>query len=390
MIERESTYVVTREDRSQDPVTFVAEGLSLGRLTNWEVCLNHPSVSRLHAGVSETGGRFYLYHLSPSNSTTLSGKLVEEKAALADGDLIQIGPFSLLVRIDGERLALTVRYQQAVRVGDVGTEVAAPHAARAPETGHAALDVFWEKRKREAGKMARPSELTCHAVSRSMGEGCASCHQTAAFDARGTDAHAAAGVGCAVCHGEHRGENFRPAVAPLSADFQPGVAREETCAGCHSDANKKTYNGRRVGTPHGGTFGYPVVDGRWKWEGLDEDEWNAKPDDLKNLLTTWKATTDEQRRSVQFHALHLHRVRAVAGLKGNEAGELTCSSCHKSLGAAPDRATPRTTCASCHNGRVDEQTGRALVAANAPDCTSCHVQHAGDRRRRNPSPLANR
>ncbi|MCA1631076.1 MAG: FHA domain-containing protein, partial [Acidobacteria bacterium] len=68
MIERESTYVVTREDRSQDPVTFVAEGLSLGRLTNWEVCLNHPSVSRLHAGVSETGGRFYLYHLSPSNS----------------------------------------------------------------------------------------------------------------------------------------------------------------------------------------------------------------------------------------------------------------------------------------------------------------------------------
>lgn len=223
-----------------------------------------------------------------------------------------------------------------------------------------------------------------------MDEGCASCHRTAAFDARATDAHVAAGIGCAVCHAEHRGENFRPAVAPLNADFQPGGAREETCAGCHSDANTKTYNGRRVGTPHGGTLGYPVVEGRWKWKGLDEAEWEGKPEEVKNLLTTWKAMTEEQRRSVQFHALHLHRVRAVAGLKSNEAGELTCSSCHKSLGASLDRATPRTTCASCHNGRADEQTGRALVAANAPNCTSCHVQHANDRRHWGASLLANR
>jgi hypothetical protein len=462
MIDRESKFVVTREDRSQDPVAFVAEGLALGRQPYCEVCLNHPSVSRLHAGVRETGGLFYLFHLSPSNSTTLNGKLVEGKAELADGDSIQIGPFFVLVRIDGETCALTVRYQPATRVGDVATGVAAPHAPREPETGQAALDVFWEKRKREAGKMARPSELrprppaqlgktrynwtptrdlarpypfalflwglvavaalsavaafgyssafapaplssahartsllaspaiaaranansctTCHTVSRSMDEGCASCHRTAVFDARATDAHTAAGVGCAVCHAEHRGASFRPAVASLSADFQSGVSREETCAGCHSDANKKTYNGRGVRTPHGGTFGYPVVDGRWKWEGLQEAEWSAEPEEVKSLLTTWKATTEDARRSVQFHALHLHRVRAVAGLKSNGAGELTCSSCHKSLGATLDRTTPRTTCALCHDGRTDEQTGRALVAANAPNCTSCHVQHAGDRR----------
>jgi hypothetical protein len=463
MIDRESTFVVTREDRSQDPVTFVAEGLAIGRLTGYEVCLNHPGVSRLHAGVRETGGRFYLSHLSPSNSTTLNGKLVDGKAELADGDSIQIGPFFIGVRIHGETCALTVRYQPATRIGDLGTRVFTPRAARAQETGQAALDVFWEKRKREAGKVARPSELrprpsaqlgktrynwtptfdlarpypfalfswalvavaaltavaafgyssafapaplssaharttllaspavaaranansctTCHALSRAMDEGCASCHRTAAFDARATDAHRDAGVGCAVCHAEHRGASFRPAVASLGVDFQPGVAREETCAGCHSDANTKTYNGRRVATPHGGSFGYPVVGGRWKWKGLDAAEWDAKPEEVKNLLTTWKAATEDGRRSVQFHALHLHRVRAVADLKSNPAGELTCSSCHRSLGATLDRATPRTTCALCHDGRVDEQTGRALVAAGAPNCTSCHVQHAGDRRR---------
>jgi hypothetical protein len=462
MIDRDSTFVVTREDRSQDPVTFAAEGLALGRLIGCEVCLNHPSVSRLHAGVRATGGVFYLFHLSPSNSTTLNGKLVEDRARLADGDSIQIGPFFILVRIDGATCALNVRYQAGARVGDVGEGAIAPRAALPAEAGQAALDVFWEKRKREAGKMARPSELrprppaqlgktrynwtptrdlarpyplaiflwslaavaalsavaafgyssafapaplsgaharasllasppvasranansctTCHALSRTMDESCASCHRTATFDARETQAHRDAGVGCAVCHGEHRGAGFRPGVAPLGADFQPGVAREETCAGCHNDANAKTYNGRRVGTPHGGTFGYPVVGGRWKWKGLDEAEWEAKPEEVKNLLTAWKATTEEARRSVQFHALHLHRVRAVAGLKSNAAGELTCSSCHKSLGATPDRATPRTTCALCHDGRRDDETGRALVAADAPNCTSCHVQHAGDRR----------
>ena len=473
MIERESTFVVTREDRSQDPVTLIAEGLAVGRLTDCEVCLNHPSVSRLHAGLRETGGRFYLFHLSRSNSTTLNGKLVEEQAALADGDTIQIGPFFLSIRIDGGTCALTVRYQTAVRVGDAATGLAETRAASdARQPGHAALDVFWEKRKREAGKVARPSELrpqppaqlgktrynwtptrdlarpyplalfawalvavaalsafaafgypaafapaplsgahsrasllaapavaaranansctTCHSLTRTMGEACASCHRTASFDARVTDAHAAAGIGCAACHAEHRGEAFRPAVAPLSADFQPGVGREETCAGCHSDANAKTYNGRRVGTPHGGTFGYPVVGGRWEWKGLDAAEWDAKPAEVKGLLTTWKPTTEDGRRSVEFHALHLHRVRAAAGLKSNEAGELTCSSCHKSLGASLDRATPRTTCALCHGGRRDELTGRAIIADDAPNCTSCHVQHAGGRRRWGAALLANR
>ncbi|MDT7603901.1 MAG: hypothetical protein QOF61_1898 [Acidobacteriota bacterium] len=472
MTDRPSTFVVSREDRSQDPLTFVADGLAIGRLSDCEVNLNHPTVSRLHAGIREIEGHFYVFHLSPSNSTTLNGTLVEEKAALADGDVLQIGPFFLFISIGDNSLAVRVRYQPAVRIGDVALPAATHGEAHglAPASDREALDVFWEKRKREAGKMTRPSQLrphapprlgktrhnwtptrdllspypfaiftwalaivgaltavaafayssafspaplsdaharnffaiapsiaqrvnansctTCHTPARSMDASCTACHQTEAFHASTTDAHTLAGVGCATCHAEHRGRDFRPAVASISADFQPNVTCEDTCAGCHNDANHKTYNGRRVSTPHGGTFGYPVVNGHWEWKGLSDAEWKQKPDELKSLLTTWKATDEDARRSLQFHALHLHRVRAVAGLKSNAAGELTCSSCHKSLGASLDRATPRTTCAACHDGLTDQQTGRVVIPASAPNCTSCHVQHVGDTRRWGASLLA--
>ncbi len=491
MVDRPSTYVVTREDRAQDPVTFVAEGITIGRLTDREVCLNHPSVSRLHAGVREIDGRFYVFHLSPSNSTTLNGRLVEDRAALADGDLIQIGPFLLRAGIDGRTLSLVVDYHPGLRVGEVEAQEATPRegqdaprdnseerdAARdgskvrdAMRDSSAALDLFWEKRKREAGKVARPSPLrprepprlgktrhnwaptrdlarpyplslfawalvavglltaaaafgytsafapaplseaharaslsaspaiakranansctTCHSVSRTMEESCSSCHRTDAFDAKETDAHAAAGVGCVVCHAEHRGKKFRAALAPLSADFQPGVRREETCAGCHADANRETYNGRAVHTPHGGTFGYPVVNGRWVWKGLTGAERAAEPEEFRSLLGGWKAADEEQRRAAEFHALHLHRVRAAPGMRANEAGELTCSSCHRSLGASLDRATPRTTCAACHCGLTDPRTAREVIKADSPNCVSCHPQHAGDARRWGASMLA--
>jgi hypothetical protein len=473
MADRQSTFVITREDWSQDPLTLIAEGLAIGRLSDCEVSLNHPTVSRLHAGVREIDGHFYIFHLSPSNSTTLNGSLVEEKAALAGGDVLQIGPFFLHVSIEGDALALRVSYQPAVRIGDVKSRAAAraAHTSALSESADA-LDLFWEKRKREAGKVTRPSPLrprtaprlgmtrhnwtptrdlsrpypfalfawalvavglltavaalgytnafapapisdaharasfaiapsiarqpnansctTCHTVSRTMNESCASCHSTSAFDSKTTDAHSAAGIGCTACHAEHRGRDFRASIAPLSADFQPRVAREETCAGCHSDANRKTYNGRSVHTPHGGTFGYPVVNGQWTWKGLSDAELQAEPEQLQKLLSSIKAKSEEERRSVEFHALHVQRVRAASGMKGNDAGELTCSSCHKSLGASLDRTTPRTTCSACHGGFTDERTGRAIIPANAPNCVSCHTQHTSDTRRWGTSLLAGR
>ena len=159
-----------------------------------------------------------------------------------------------------------------------------------------------------------------------MEANCSSCHTAEAFVATVTEPHMAAGVGCVSCHAEHRG-----------ADFSPGEAALGMCTGCHNDANRQTYNGRRVATPHGGTFGYPVEAGKWKWKGLNETEWSLKQIAVERVA----GDTDDQWRSKQFHALHVQRVRTVAGIPGNAEGELSCSSCHKTFNPI-DRITPRT------------------------------------------------
>jgi hypothetical protein len=205
---------------------------------------------------------------------------------------------------------------------------------------------------------------------------CADCHQAEGFTATVTDAHKQAGVGCTSCHVEHQGTEFRPSVASL-----------QTCTNCHNDANRKTFNGKRVGTPHGGTFGYPVVNGKWTWKGLEQDEWERKPAELREArlqleeaAKRWPTSGDAtaQRRTAEFHALHLHRVKVTGGLKGNKEGELSCSTCHQSFSPI-DRATPRTTCGTCHNGDPGGKFERVL-SADQPNCNSCHVQHVKGRR----------
>lgn len=482
-----NTFIIDREDRAVDPITLISEGIAIGRVPDCELNLNHPTVSRIHAGIRKVEGRFYIFHLSPSNSTTLNGSLVEEKTALADGDIVQIGPFFLFINIEGDILSVRVTYQTAVLIGDaeVPSENVAPPSG-GPATADmqsepppavaegsedvGSLDVFWQKRKREAGKITRASPLrpkppaaklgkarfnwrptrdlvrpwpfsvftwafvviallsvvaafgytsafspapisnaharasfnltpaiarepnansctSCHSMRASMEASCAACHQTEAFKASVTPPHVAAGIGCVNCHAEHRGRDFRPGIASFNASFQPGAATDQTCAGCHNDSNKKLYHGRMVHTPHGGTFGYPVVNGQWKWKGIDQEEWQQKPADLKQLVANWPGVSENERRSAQFHALHLYRVRTTGNLPGNASGELSCSSCHTSYGATLDRETPRTTCAACHSGKTDTQTGRQLLSADTANCTSCHVQHVQDTRHWNPSLL---
>jgi pSer/pThr/pTyr-binding forkhead associated (FHA) protein len=237
---------------------------------------------------------------------------------------------------------------------------------------------------------------TCHARGQRMNDACAGCHQSAVFAATVTDAHKAAGIGCTDCHSEHRGADFRPGVEPLSVSFQPGVRAAETCAGCHNDANPQRYNGRAVHTPHTGEFrgrfGYPYADGRWIWPGLTSEELAEKREDYQAQLARyrkfWPHESENKVIDEEFHALHFGRVRASeVGLKDDGKGMLGCSSCHNSLGANLDRTTPRQTCALCHDGRKDVQTGRMLIAADQSNCASCHIQHVLDKRR-NPALLA--
>jgi len=467
---RASRFRIVREDLQIDPTELLADGLKIGRLPNCELVLNHPSVSRLHAGINEADGRFYFYNFSASSGTTLNGRVVptETPEVLADGDVLQIGPFFLHVGREPEALTLRVTHEVAVHVGDTESRLAPERAeeARTAEGGHDesaglshALGVFWAKRKRHGGSMqgstalrpqkpmrvlgkarfnwtptrdlVRPWPLSifvwgflaialfsvvaavvyaqayapapvseahargelrirpaialransnsctsCHTLTGSVEQNCASCHTAEGFKATVTRGHADAGVGCASCHVEHQGTDTRPSIASI-----------QTCSACHSDANNKTYNGRSVGTPHGGTFGYPVAGGRWVWSGLPAEAWGQKSPELSKVVQSIEASLKrapggsdpaDVRRSAEFHALHMHRVRAPAGLASNREGEVSCSTCHQSF-TPIDRETPRTTCAACHNG---DRNGKFhnVLAADRPNCVSCHVQHPQGRR----------
>jgi len=442
-------YIIVRDDLMIDPVTIISDGLLIGRLPECEVLLNHPSVSRVQAGIKQFDNAHYVFSLRPNNPVLLNGKPIEENEPLADGDIIEVGPFHLLIETADNGLVIRVELRIGTRVSEIDVSDAglstgnleAPEGKAkkprpAPIGGTKALDIFWDKRIREADKMVRPSLLfprsarrsgkaqfnwmpttdlvsrwpaafftwaviivggasvaaaywytnafapgpvskahaatqlsltpaiasasnngsctTCHALNGNMDQRCAACHQTEAFKATVIKPHAAAGIGCASCHAEHKGEQFDQTEAALAS-----------CTSCHNDNNRRVYNGRRVGMPHGGTFGYPVVNGEWRAKSINDEEW-----DLRKLPVVRLPTDSDQKwRSNQFHALHDQRVKVVAGIKGNAEGKLSCNSCHQSFDPI-DRETPKTTCAACHS-----------TASGKPDCTSCHVQHIHDMRR---------
>ena len=455
-------YVIIRDDLLTDPVTMFTEGLLIGRLRDCEVLLNHPSVSRVQAGIKQIDDDYYLFPLRSGNPILLNGRAVTENEALAPGDVLRVGPFKLEVDDTEEALVLRVSLLIGTVISDVdvsspglstdnlvvpqsGKKAAKPRGS--PVAGTKALDIFWDKRIREAGKMVRPSPLFprgkrrsgkaqfnwlpttdltsgwpisffvwsvlivgvlavvatysytkaytpgpiskphatnamsltppiavranqgactgCHTWQGHVEAQCAACHNTEAFVATVITPHEAAGIGCVDCHSEHHGDEYSAREAALVS-----------CAGCHNDGNQKSYSGKRVSTPHGGTFGYPVVNGAWSPKSVNEEEWN-----LRNMVVTrLPSDSDAKWRTKQFHAFHNERVKLLAGMPGSSEGNLSCSSCHKSFDPI-DRETPRTTCGSCHNGRTAAETKRVMIAAGKPNCTSCHMQHIRDKRR---------
>src|SRR5829696_4214009 len=442
-------YVIIRDDLPVDPSTILSDGLLIGRLPQCELLLNHPSVSRVQAGIKQFEESYYLFALRPKNPVILNGKPVEENEALAAGDIIEVGPFHLQIESADEALVIRVELRIGMKpseidVSDPGLSTADLDAssegkAKKPRAGpiasNKALDVFWDKRIRDAGKMARPSPLSpkggrrsgkaqfnwvptsdlmsrwpvaffiwallvvglisvataywytsafspapiskahavkqfsilpaiattpnsgsctnCHTWSGNMKQRCAACHRTDVFTATVIKPHEAAGIGCVDCHAEHQGVEFSATAGALAS-----------CTQCHSDSNQKVFNGRKVGTPHGGTFGYPVVNGEWSAKSINDEDWDLRKLSVVRLPTD----TDQKWRSNQFHALHDQRVKIAPGMKENAEGRLSCSSCHNSFDPI-DRTTPRTTCAACH------------VKDSQPNCTSCHVQHILDKRR---------
>src|SRR5215208_198176 len=104
-------YVIIRDDLPVDPATIISEGLLIGRLPQCELLLNHPSVSRVQAGIKQVEESYYLFALRPKNPVILNGKPVEENEALAAGDIIEVGPFQLEIDAAGDALVIRVEIQ---------------------------------------------------------------------------------------------------------------------------------------------------------------------------------------------------------------------------------------------------------------------------------------
>jgi thioredoxin reductase len=546
-------FIIKRTDLAVDEVTLESEGLTLGRLVGNDLLLNHPTVSRTHAGIKEISGEFWIFNLSSANRTILNGELID-KVPLVDGDVLQIGPYFLrieyieicsncgvnfeetsapsgeeqdqdictscgAIRVPGQpfctncgkpfqppehcptcgtallegrkfciqcgtrvaetgisrkpvwiknckacgkprskppRFALLVSVEMEIATRAVGIEDAQAATilfgaslrpgksvqTRAgvsrvagtalltkflPPADEQALRLFWDKRKREAGKVesefrlapqsnqkigksqftwrpsfdlrrlwrksyiawgvlvassfsllgliiypqiyspgavSKPHTLTtmsasgvalrananscfsCHHFS-TMQKTCTSCHTTSIFDPSMSRAHMDANISCIGCHTEHRG-----------ADFRPAFAGTILCISCHND--RYLYRGKALGTPHGGSVGYPVVEGKWVWEGISEERWRAK---------RLPGNPSDYSKMNQFHLLHFH----LAGMGTGSEVYTKCIDCHETGDriSARFKEAPRYSCAACH--ATSFGTGTALAVG--PNCASCHQQH---------------
>jgi|CXWL01.1.fsa_nt_gi pSer/pThr/pTyr-binding forkhead associated (FHA) protein len=201
---------------------------------------------------------------------------------------------------------------------------------------------------------------TCHTANEPLENSCVKCHQAEQFHATNTKAHEDAGITCTACHKEH-----------LGADFDMNATAIQSCAECHNDANKLTYNGKAVRTAHEGSYGYPAVDGKWTWKGVYREVADAIPE----INSSATGDKDEQAKlSRHFHTVHTARLKTPEGLKGDSRGLVSCSTCHNNFEPI-DRVTPRQTCAACHTTKAGDTTRDQRFGATSANCISCHTQH---------------
>lgn len=436
-------FTVSFVDSSTAPLELEKDSIMIGRLATCDVVLDQKAVSRIHAGINYLNGKFFLINLSAANLLSLNGRLLKSQNTdvLADGDILQIGPFLITISQCPDGLGLGIQEQSTTDLKSTAPLPSAEAVAggRMKKDEADVLKVFWEKRRREKddwGTRLRPARkpvpgkaehnwkptrdlrrpwrigvfvwailvfgalaafayikypesyapkplasphqaslettpialqananscTTCHRPGTQIENACITCHAGEQFHSSNTKAHQDAGITCTTCHREHQG-----------ADFDLSASAIQSCAQCHNDDNNKTiYNGRGVRTPHGGSYGYPIEAGEWKWKGVYKEVAAAIPE-INGSAT---GDADERARlSRHFHSIHVGRLKAADGMKGDKNGLVSCSTCHNGFNPL-DRDTPRQTCAACHTTKVGAQGRDTRFGAGQANCISCHVQH---------------
>jgi pSer/pThr/pTyr-binding forkhead associated (FHA) protein len=85
------------------PVAAVRHELLIGRGENAGLLLPGSPVSRQHARVWTSGGRFWVEDLGSRNGTFVNGRRIAGPTGLRDGDVLQVGDVELHFRVVGRR-----------------------------------------------------------------------------------------------------------------------------------------------------------------------------------------------------------------------------------------------------------------------------------------------
>src|SRR5215471_3380110 len=466
-MEPKGRFIIRRKDKldQADDSVIESEGLTIGRSIGNDLVLNHRAVSRTHAGIKPILDQYWLFNLSTSNGTLLGGQLVA-KVPIADGDLIQIGPYLLKANYAGKSLSITVEMEMEVRPleerttqlkpppgagveeGTVLIEMPGLLAAKAalpkkggtglltfvlPALDEQMLSLFWEKRKREAGKVGertplhpkgesrvgkarfnwRPTldlkrlwrksfftwgALTVGAfsiaalfvprISYSPGE-LSSVHSTSDLraDASGVALRPNA-ASCSNCHvigagidqncvDCHTTQKFTPII--YNGHQQQGM----TCLSCHfehqgSEPNRGLVTYGLCSSCHNDSYRIPRGDKAGSILGIPHGGTVGYP--KANGQWTWKlSAADLKRRNfpeswASFDGnQQFHSVHQM----GRMVGRISCKDCH-TAGVRGDQAwnaSPRAECAKCHGLTWTGDSLRHLKA----NCSTCHQQHGESR-----------
>ena len=457
-----SKFIVVRKDITLDPVVIESEGLTIGRLIGNDLALNHPTVSRTHSGIKEIDGDYWIFNLSDANGTLLNGEQIEQ-TPLADGDLIQIGPFFIIPKYEDKDLRLEIEVtvnplpieassaSQVVlpvemrktilldrrSLGRMGVQARLQRDKATPKgtrrlagtgmlTGRMtaldeqALKIFWDKRKREAGKIGADTPLKPKAKRR-LGKAqfnwyptrdlqfswpsalfswgaiivtvlavsatyifkdayspgpLSSPHFRSDLSITPAIAKNANNSSCTTCHAAKAPMNQNCASCHTTTAFNSNVSDIHikvglTCVSCHSEHNGRDFRPRLVANVactncHSNESGYKSpIDGKL----LKTPHGGVTGYPVTDGRWTWTGISQAewQRKELpgatsqyslkeQFHLIHI---------AGRQRGRTNCTDCHKSgfEGAAVTQGV-RESCVGCHGATeaaAAAQTASAIV-----------------------------
>lgn len=115
----EVSLILVGRNGSQREIPLKRSRVVIGRQTDCQVRIPLASVSRQHCEVRTEGARTVLQDLKSRNGTYVNRKRID-RADLSAGDLVGIGPFVFVVRVDGQPRQIDSK--RALESGMVPTE----------------------------------------------------------------------------------------------------------------------------------------------------------------------------------------------------------------------------------------------------------------------------